>query len=181
MRKKQLGKTFTQHINYHKAVGAKITINKQSHKAYSGSGAEGLINGISGSDSRYGDKEWLGFWGEDIEVTIDFEKPTKINSIETRFYNSQGQWIYAPEVYEYLILQQPNEFRQDTTFVLGLPEMAKESRFKLLNIKFSKMETGLYDETTKIILRIPNYGTIPEGKQGAGNKAWTFIDEIIIK
>ena len=27
---------------------------------------------------------------------------------------------------------------------------------------------------------IPNYGTIPEGKQGAGNKAWTFIDEIII-
>lgn len=177
---KQLGKTFAQHINYHKAVGAKITIDKQPHKAYSGSGSEGLINGISGSDSRYGDKEWLGFWGENIEVTIDFEKPTKINSIETRFYNSQGQWIYAPEVYEYLILQQPNEFRQDTTFVLGLPEMAKESRFKLLNIKFSKMETGLYDETTKIILRIPNYGTIPEGKQGAGNKAWTFIDEIIV-
>ena len=177
---KQLGKTFTQHINYHKAVGAKITIDKQPHTAYSGSGAEGLINGISGSDSRYGDKEWLGFWGEDIEVTIDFEKPTKINSIETRFYNSQGQWIYAPEVYEYLILQQPNEFRQDTTFVLGLPEMAKEPRFKLLNIKFSKMETGLYDETTKIILRIPNYGTIPQGKQGSGNKAWTFIDEIIV-
>ena len=31
-----------------------------------------------------------------------------------------------------------------------------------------------------IILKIPNYGIIPEGKQGAGNKAWTFIDEIII-
>ena len=29
-------------------------------------------------------------------------------------------------------------------------------------------------------LKIPNYGIIPEGKQGAGNKAWTFIDEIII-
>lgn len=177
---KQLGKTFTQHINYHKAVGAKITIDKQPHKAYSGSGAEGLINGISGSDSRYGDKEWLGFWGEDIEITIDFEKPTKINSIETRFYNSPGQWIYAPEVYEYLILQESNEFVRDTTFVLGLPEMAKEPNFKLLNVKFSKMETGLYNETTKIILRIPNYGTIPEGKQGAGNKAWTFIDEIIV-
>ncbi|WP_431108532.1 beta-N-acetylhexosaminidase [Winogradskyella poriferorum] len=177
---KQLGETFTQDINYHKAVGARITIDKQPHKAYSGSGSEGLINGISGSDSRYGDKEWLGFWGEDIEVTIDFEKPTKINSIETRFYNSQGQWIYAPEVYEYLILQESNEFVRDTTFVLGLPEMAKEPNFKLLNVKFSKMETGLYDETTKIILRIPNYGIIPEGKQGAGNKAWTFIDEIIV-
>jgi hexosaminidase len=29
-------------------------------------------------------------------------------------------------------------------------------------------------------LKVKNYGTIPDGKQGAGNKAWTFIDEIII-
>lgn len=34
---KQLGKTFVENINYHKAVGAKITIDKQPHKAYSGS------------------------------------------------------------------------------------------------------------------------------------------------
>ena len=34
--------------------------------------------------------------------------------------------------------------------------------------------------TRKIYLKIPNYGIIPEDKQGAGNKAWTFIDEIIV-
>ena len=33
----------------------------------------------------------------------------------------------------------------------------------------------------KILLKILNYGIIPEGKQGSGNKAWTFIDEIIIE
>jgi len=33
----------------------------------------------------------------------------------------------------------------------------------------------------KIKLTIPNYGIIPKGKQGSGNKAWTFIDEIIIE
>jgi hexosaminidase len=32
----------------------------------------------------------------------------------------------------------------------------------------------------KIEIKIPNYGAIPEGNQGAGNKAWTFIDELII-
>ena len=32
-----------------------------------------------------------------------------------------------------------------------------------------------------IKMKIPNYGIIPEGKQGAGHKAWTFIDEIIVK
>ena len=178
--KERLGKVFTQNINYHKAVGAKITIDKKPHKAYSGSGVEGLINGISGSDKRYGDKEWLGFWGDDIEITIEFEEPTKVNSIETRFYNAPGQWIYAPEIYEYLILEEPNEFWQDTTYVLGLPEMTKTPKFKLLSEKFTGLNSFSSSETKKIILRIKNYGTIPEGKQGAGNKAWTFIDEIIV-
>ncbi len=73
-----------------------IAIDKKPHRAYSGSGAEGLINGISGSDNRFGDKEWLGFWGDDIEINIDLGEETKINSVETRFYNGNGQWIYAP-------------------------------------------------------------------------------------
>ncbi len=92
----QLGSIFSENINLHKAVGKKITIDKEPHKAFTGSGAEGLINGICGSDSRYGDKEWLGFWGEDIEITIDLGEEIEINSIETRFYNGNGQWIYAP-------------------------------------------------------------------------------------
>ena len=35
--------------------------------------------------------------------------------------------------------------------------------------------------TQFIKIIVPNYGIIPEGKQGADNKAWTFIDEIIIE
>ena len=33
----------------------------------------------------------------------------------------------------------------------------------------------------KLKITIPNYGIIPDGKQGAGNNAWMFIDEIIIE
>ena len=56
-----------------------------------------MINGISGSDKRYGDKEWLGFWGDDLEIKIKFNELTRINKISTRFYNANGQWIYAPK------------------------------------------------------------------------------------
>lgn len=164
--KKQLGKTFTQNINFHKAVGAKITINKTPHKAYSGSGAEGLINGISGSDSRYGDKEWLGFWGEDIEIEIDLGKEMEINSIETRFYNGKGQWIYAPKEFEFGFQNHGLDSKVE------IPMMDKN----IVPIKIKADVLSRY-----IYFKIPNYGTIPEGKQGAGNKAWTFIDEIIIE
>lgn len=162
---KQLGKAFVQTINYHNAVGATITIDKTPHKAYSGSGAEGLINGISGNDSRYGDKEWLGFWGEDIEITIDLNEVKHLQSITTRFYNGNGQWIYAPKSIE--ISFDNNEFQNISVF---------KFENSLANLNFE-----VKDKKVKVIkLKIPNYGTIPEGKQGAGNKAWTFIDEIIV-
>ena len=69
--------------------------------SYSGSGAQGLINGISGSDTRYGDKEWLGFWGKDLKIVIDLGVDTEVNSIKTRFHNGIGQWIYAPKLIEF--------------------------------------------------------------------------------
>jgi len=166
----QLGKTFTQNFNYHKGVGAKITIDKTPHKAYSGSGAGGLINGISGSDSRHGDKEWLGFWGEDIVVTIDFEKPKEISSISTRFYNGNGQWIYAP-----LEIGFSFKLKEDGRTINDINLIEKNNNL-IVNHSY-KMEATLI---TQIEIVVKNYGTIPEGKQGAGNKAWTFIDEIII-
>ncbi|MDG4714935.1 beta-N-acetylhexosaminidase [Winogradskyella marincola] len=177
---KQLGKTFTQNINYHKAVGAKITIDKQPHKAYSGSGAEGLINGISGSDSRYGDKEWLGFWGEDIEVTIDLGKKTEINSFEVRFYESNGQWIYLPDKVIVTYVDDENNFSNDMRVEFSKPFFEDTERTKKINLECIVFESGNSCKTRYIKIKVKNYGTIPEGKQGAGNKAWTFIDEIIV-
>jgi hexosaminidase len=171
---KQLGSTFTQKFNYHQAVGAKISIDKLPHEAYSGSGAEGLINGVSGSDARYGDKEWLGFWGEDIEITIDLNEEKKINSVETRFQNGNGQWIYAPKAVHL-------KFTLDNgTIVTDVKELnLKNENLVIFKYDFKTPE-DLKVTVKSLSLMIPNYGTIPEGKQGAGNKAWTFIDEIII-
>ena len=162
----KLGKTFNQNIDFHKAVGKKITIDKVPHKAYSGSGAEGLINGISGSDSRYGDKEWLGFWGEDIEITIDFGEETEINTIETRFYNGNGQWIYAPKAVK-LAFDDDDDFKYISVFNF-------ENSFTKFNFEIEGKKARV------LRFKIQNYGIISEDKQGAGNKAWTFIDEIII-
>ena len=160
----KLGDTFSQDINLHKAVGKKITINKELNKSYPGSGAAGLVNGISGSNSRYGDKEWLGFSGEDLEIIIDLGKVTEINSIETRFHNGNGQWIYAPK--EVTISYDNND-----ESVIAIPS----SKELLVPINLTKV-----GKTRTIKLSIPNFGIISEGKQGAGHKAWTFIDEIIV-
>ncbi len=170
----QHGGVFSQRINFHKAVGASISIDKKPHKAYQGSGAQGLINGISGSDKRFGDKEWLGFWGEDIQITIDFEEGQPINSITTRFHNGNGQWIYAPKEVSYEFLLEDGSYVSDKSNLNPIDETHVK-----LHYDFNTLET-MGANVKSIVLKIPNYGTIPEGKQGAGNKAWTFIDEIIV-
>jgi hexosaminidase len=162
----KLGNTFNQIINLHKAVGANVSINVTPHKSYNTGGKEALVNGISGNSKRYGDSEWLGFFGEDVEITIELDEFKEINQISTRFHNGNGQWIYAPK--EILISFDGNQFEKN------ILDVSKE-----LLVNFKKPYKGI---KTKIIkLKIPNYGVIPEGRQGSGNKAWTFIDEIIIE
>ena len=162
-----LGAVFQQKVNLHKGVGAKILIDKKPHPTYNAGGKNALINGISGNNKRYGDKEWLGFSGEDIEITIEFENPTNINTIATRFFNANGQWIYAPKRVTVYVNDDDSAYSADVSVTDDLT--AKVA------VKFKNTMV------TSIRLKIPSYGIIPEGKQGAGHKPWTFIDEIIIE
>ncbi len=162
----QLGREFTQEILVHKAMGSKISLNIEPHKSYTGSGKKGLINGIKGSDSRYGDKEWLGFWGEDLIIDIDLQNSTEIETIRTRLYNANGQWIYAPK--QIMVSFDDGAFQ---TFEVD----ESDDLIKDVKLEFSGIEAKM------IRLKVPNFGFIPKGFQGAGNKAWTFIDEIIIE
>ncbi|MEM6719061.1 MAG: family 20 glycosylhydrolase [Bacteroidota bacterium] len=169
--KKKLGRDFTLKFNKHKAVMENITLVPEPHTSYSGSGKYSLINGISGSDTRYGDKEWLGFWGDDVTITLDFDTPKKISTISTRFYNANGQWIYAPKEIQVSYINKDTGKREYQ--MVNITDNDATIVPYTLNIKETTIQS--------LEIRIPNYGTIPDGKQGAGNKAWTFLDEIVVE
>jgi hexosaminidase len=174
---KQLGAIFEQKIKLHKGVGKKISLNVKPNKTYNAGGKQALINGISGSNKRYGDKEWLGFSGDNVEITIEFDEPTEINSIATRFYNGNGQWIYAPKKLNLQLKLEDGSTISSRNII-----ESKDSLLVNCNLNISQFypkDKVLKTKTLKIT--IPNYGVISEGKQGAGRKAWTFIDEIIIE
>ena len=167
---KQLGGIYEQKINLHKAVGKKISFSVEPHKSYNAGGKQALINGISGNNKRYGDKEWLGFNGDDVEITIEFDNPTEINKISTRFHNGNGQWIYAPKEIGF-------SFKLEDGKTVNYLNEIKNDGSLLINYKINFEEL----KASSVIMTIPNYGIIPEGKQGAGHKAWLFIDEIIVE
>lgn len=163
---KQVSGLFEKTIKMHKAVGKKITFDVAPSEKYNSGGNGALINGISGSDKRYGDDEWLGFDGKDVEITIDLGKEMNINSISTRFNNQNGSWIYAPS-------QVVVSFPGKEEFI---PIELEYSEEKIVDLK---LETKIFTQFIK--LKIVNFGIIPDGRQGAGHLPWMFIDEIIIE
>ena len=165
-----ISSVFTETITTHKAVGKKISLSVAPSLKYNAGGTKALTNGISGNDKRYGDKEWLGFDGKDVEVTIDLEKETEINSISLRFHNGNGQWIYAPKEIGF-------SFKLNDGKTVNYLNQIKNRDSLLVNHKISFKDL----KATSVIITIPNYGIIPDGKQGAGHKAWLFVDEIIVE
>lgn len=163
-----LGRSFEVKVNPHKGTYAKVSLDKTPHPSYNAGGVGALNDGVLGSSSRYGDDQWLGFWGDDLAVKIEFSEPTKINLIDFRFYHAPGQWIYKPD-HIAVRVHLPNGEVVAHKFLLTAQGNLATTEYKKATIECSWIE-----------VLVPNYGVIPEGKQGAGNKAWTFIDEIII-
>jgi hexosaminidase len=176
-KKEILGPVHEEEINLHKGVGKKISLSVAPDKAYNAGGKQALINGISGNNKRYGDSEWLGFNGEDVAITIDFDRPTEINSITTRFHNGNGQWIYAPKTFNLELTLEDGKRVSTKNSINNTTDLLVYFDVNLAQV-YPKDEKP---KTTQLKITIPNYGVIEEGKQGAGHKAWTFIDEIIIE
>ncbi len=163
-----VGKPQSIQFDWHQGAGAKLEIKNQPANKYGAGGKEALVNGVLGSNDRYGDKEWLGFEGKDFEAIIDLGKKTEVNSVVFRFYHGPGQWIYAP-----------NKIKITLSDSDDPPNVWQE---KIINKKTRKaMEVKVEVDSQEgqyLHILVPNFGIIPEGAQGAGHGAWLFVDEV---
>ena len=160
-----------QSFRFHKATGKKISMTKAPNEKYPGQGgAFSLVNGVY-SNKGLSYPDWLGWIGDDMNVTIDFGKATSFSSVKVHTLNQNGSWIYLPKYVEVYISNDGKNFRslgQSSAFVKD------ELTMGFITVNFS----NVHARYLKVLAK--NYGQIPEGKPGAGNKAWLFADEIIV-
>lgn len=168
---KPISNVLSMPFRKHKAVIRTIEVASPPNPNFSKGGKEALVNGVLGSNSKFGDGQWLGWEGEDIEATLDLGSFTEIKEMTLRFFNSPGQWIYLPKGIRI-------EFSQDNEKFVPITEFRDitATKEKVLDVTL-----GLPTSVQYIKVIVENYGMIPEGKQGAGHKAWLFLDEIIVE
>ena len=149
----------------HLAAGAKVSLQNMPALKYSGGGIGSPFNGIDGSDARYGDAEWLGFEGQDFVANLDMGIEKPVSSIDFRFYHAPGQWIYAPSSVD--VYAMPNH-----VLIGSITPPPTDST--ILQVHLNVKPT----QTKDLLIEVHNFGTIPAGAQGAGYKAWLFVDEV---
>ncbi len=156
-------------ITFNKATGKKISIATKPTAKYPGqSGAFSLVNGIwSSKGLSYPD--WLGWIGDDLEATIDLGKKESFSQIKMHTLDQNGSWVYLPQYVEVFVSNDGKKFTsigRSSEFVNDVMTMG------WITIPVPR-QSARY---VKVVAK--NYGLIPEGKPGGGNKAWLFADEL---
>ena len=158
-------------INFYpnKSTGKKISITAPPESRYPGQGgAFSLVNGVY-SNKGLSYPDWLGWIGNDLEATIDLGKATSFDSVRMHTLEQNGSWIYLPQYVEVLTSNDRTNFTS----------VGKSSTFIGDNLTMGWINILAPKQSARFIKLIAkNYGMIPEGKPGAGNKAWLFADEI---
>jgi hexosaminidase len=162
----------TSTISFHKATGKSVSMTATPNEKYPGQGgAFSLVNGIY-SKKGLNFPDWLGFIGDDLVATIDLGRIDTVRSVRMHTLDQNGSWVYLPAYVEvetspdgvsYTAAGRSSEFVRDTLTMGFVP------------VRFNPVQARYLRITAK------NYGIIPAGMPGAGNKAWLFADELIVE
>ena len=158
-------------LDFHKATKAAITIDPAPSPKYNSGGNAGIINGIKGSNNKFKDDEWLGFDKTDATIALDFKMTTDINTINCRFYRSEGSWIFLPSA----LIAEASDDGKTYKKIGEITQFNSKENISEVEIKTNGISSRY------IRLTVKNFGTLPADHPGAGKKGWLFIDEITVK
>ncbi|MFI5186384.1 MAG: family 20 glycosylhydrolase [Chitinophagales bacterium] len=157
-----------QKIYFNKATGKKITLTNQPARTYQGDGAFTLVNGIQNEKGLEKPREFLGFNGTDCEAVIDLGAAQSITNVKVHILQQPDSWIWRPQYAEFFSSYDGINFTSigmtdDISTLAGNGVM--EKTFDAVTTRYIKIV-------------VKNWGIIPEGRPGAGSKAWLFVNEI---
>jgi hexosaminidase len=170
---KMVGKSSELKFELHKAVAKKIIYGSDFNEKYPGD-SFCLVDGVRGTKD-YSDGKWQGYLQNDLDVLIDFGQIIDVNKISLGALQNSNSWIFLPKSVEFVVSLDNIEFRTVGYLENTLPALQKDIFIK----DFSQSLKGIKARYIRIIAK--NIAVCPEGHPGAGDKAWLFVDEIIVE
>jgi predicted alpha-1,2-mannosidase len=152
-----------------------VSLQSSTHSQYGASGASSLIDGLLGSENwRKGD--WLGFFGQPLKAELQFDQPTNVSQLGLRCLQETRAWIVYPTRVSFYGSTDGKRFELLGTVNNTVPanDYAVQTQTLLLQLKEAKSFKALR------VLAEP-LGPLPAWHLSAGEQAYIFVDEWIIR
>lgn len=120
--------------------------------------------------------DWLGFWGETIDATVELGENTTFSSVSLDFYFYPLSWIFLPQSVAFYVSDDQKTWRKIDEEYLESPEVLATPSIHTVAFKSDEPIEAKY---LRIVAEpLPE---IPSWHRAAGEKAWIFTDEIFVK
>ncbi len=161
----------------HLARGRPVEVQPASSSRYSAAGDAGLVDGIRGSIDRRGG-HWQGYHTDEITAVIDLGEGGPVEAVKVGFLQHPGSGVYWPRRVEVAVSGDGVGFGEGVVReVVDAREGADGPVGGRVYVDVPVGAAGVW----AVRVRITGFGTVPEGWPSAGDTAWTYVDEIIVR
>ena len=155
-------------VSAHKALAKEISLNPEPSEHYPGNGAYTLCDGLEAVLPRI-NREWLGWSGKDVELTLDLQNTQPFERIEINSLHDPNNWIYRPKEITIFVSDDGKNWRSWN------PNRKDESNARKFIYQNDTAENCRF-----VQIKLKHAGIIPAGAPGEGKSAWLFLDEILL-
>ena len=163
-----------QSVVVHKALGRMPDLDQLFSARYDAGGFGGLTDGRV-AQANYKNPTWQGYHYVDLSATIDLDSLREIDTLESHFLQQSKVWIFFPREVTFYVSRNGKDYslvyqyRPDSLSTAVGPE--------ILTVRWR----GGPVQARYVRMVAKNMGICPEWAPGAGEKAWMFCDEVIVK
>jgi predicted alpha-1,2-mannosidase len=153
----------------------RITLSAKYASQYAAAGDDALIDGLRGNES-FKTGRWQGYRGTDLEATLDFGVTREIRHVAMGFLQDTGSWIFMPRRIHIELSEDGAAFTSAGTVAATVPETESKATIGDYALDLAQPRRARY-----VRVRVERYGKLPAWHPGAGEEAWFFSDEIIVR
>ena len=166
----------------HLARGRPVEVTPASSSLYSAAGDAGLVDGVRGSIDRRGG-HWQGYQADEITAVIDLGDGAAVEAVKVGFLQHPGSGVYWPRRVEVGVSEDGRRFgRGVVREVGGAADAATGPGAEPPDGGRIYVEIPVGQVSARALrIRIEGLGRVPEGWPSAGETAWIYVDEIIVR
>jgi hypothetical protein len=153
----------------------KITLSAPYAPQYAAAGDDTLIDGLRGNES-FKTGRWQGYRGRDLAVTLDLGERRAVRQVSMGFLQDSGSWIFMPRRIIVEGSGDGTQFAQLGAVENSVPEREAKPVTHDFTLDLDQPASIRY-----LRIRVVPYGLLPQWHPGAGEPAWYFADEVVVR